>query len=94
MSLPINQIICSDCLEVMADWPDGCVDLVLTDPPYGLNYNNGDLAHQREKVFGGDVSRIKARPIANDGEDDAMKLFEDMLKIAGPKLLKGGCCYL
>jgi DNA modification methylase len=32
--LPINQIICGDCLEVMADWPDGCVDLVLTDIPY------------------------------------------------------------
>ena len=36
MSLPINQIICGDCLDVMKDWPDGCVDLVLTDPPYGV----------------------------------------------------------
>ena len=36
-----NTIICGDCLEVMKDWPDGCVDLVLTDPPYnvGLNYD-------------------------------------------------------
>ena len=32
--LPINQIICGDCLEVMRDWPDGCVDLVVTSPPY------------------------------------------------------------
>jgi len=24
-----------DCLEVMAMLPDGCVDMVLTDPPYG-----------------------------------------------------------
>ena len=31
-----NKIICGDCLEVMKDWPDGCVDLVLTDPPYGI----------------------------------------------------------
>ena len=37
MSLPINQIICGDCLEVMKDWPDSCVDLVLTDPPYQLS---------------------------------------------------------
>ncbi len=36
MNLPINQIICGDCLEVMKDWPDNCVDLVLTDPPYGI----------------------------------------------------------
>jgi len=43
MTLPINQIICGDCLEVMKDWPDNCVDLVLTDPPYGINYNNNRL---------------------------------------------------
>lgn len=36
MNLPINQIIVGDCLEVMKDWPDNCVDLVLTDPPYGI----------------------------------------------------------
>jgi len=33
----VNKIICGDCLEVMKNWPDKCVDLVLTDPPYGLN---------------------------------------------------------
>ncbi len=35
-----NVIICGDCLEVMKDWPDGCVDLVLTDPPYGINFQS------------------------------------------------------
>jgi len=25
----------------MKDWPDNCVDLVLTDPPYGMNYHSG-----------------------------------------------------
>ena len=31
--LPVNQIICGDCLEVMKDWPDGCADLsIITDP--------------------------------------------------------------
>ena len=37
--IPVNEIICGDCLEVMRDWPDGCVDLVLTDPPYGIGWN-------------------------------------------------------
>lgn len=31
-----NTIVIGDCLEVMANLPDGCVDLVLTDPPYGI----------------------------------------------------------
>ena len=28
-------IVYGDCLEVMAAMPDGCVDMVLADPPYG-----------------------------------------------------------
>lgn len=40
MMLPVNEIICGDCLEVMRDWPDNCVDLVLTDPPYGIGESN------------------------------------------------------
>jgi len=34
-NLPRNEIICGDCLEVMQDIPDGSIDMVLTDPPYG-----------------------------------------------------------
>jgi site-specific DNA-methyltransferase (adenine-specific) len=33
----INQIICGDCVEVLSTFPDECIDLILTDPPYGLN---------------------------------------------------------
>jgi site-specific DNA-methyltransferase (adenine-specific) len=79
-----------DCREIMPALPK--VDLVLTDPPYGLNYNDGDLANSWESAFGGDVSRSAPRPIANDGEADAMALFEAMLHIVKDKLLKGGCC--
>jgi len=37
MDLPVNKIICGDCLEVMKEWPDNCVDLVVTSPPYPGN---------------------------------------------------------
>jgi site-specific DNA-methyltransferase (adenine-specific) len=30
-----NTVICGDCLEVMRQLPDKCVDLVVTSPPYG-----------------------------------------------------------
>lgn len=30
-----NQIIHGDCLDLMREMPDDCIDLVLTDPPYG-----------------------------------------------------------
>ena len=31
-----DVIICGDCLEVLRDFEDNSVDLVLTDPPYGI----------------------------------------------------------
>lgn len=30
-----NTLVMGDCLEVMKYIPDGSVDLILTDPPYG-----------------------------------------------------------
>ena len=42
----IGKIHCVDCLSFMKQLPDGCVDLVLTDPPYGV----GLLEHD-ECVF-------------------------------------------
>ncbi len=35
----INKIICGDCLELIKLIPDNSIDIVLTDPPYGLNKN-------------------------------------------------------
>jgi len=34
MKLPLNQVLCGDCREVMADFPNGSIDLVVTSPPY------------------------------------------------------------
>ena len=34
--LEVNKIYNVDCLELMKQLPDKCVDLVLTDPPYGI----------------------------------------------------------
>lgn len=38
----LNKIICGDCLKVMKELPDKSVDLVLTDPPYGIKYDKWD----------------------------------------------------
>lgn len=36
-----------DCLEVMNNIEDGSVDLVVTDPPYGMNFQS----HRRKEVY-------------------------------------------
>jgi site-specific DNA-methyltransferase (adenine-specific)/modification methylase len=40
--MEVDSIICGDCLEVMKDFPDNSVDLVLTDPPYNVSTKDID----------------------------------------------------
>jgi DNA modification methylase len=42
--LPLDSIICGDCEEVLQAFPDNCIDLIVTSPPY---------ADQRKKIYGG-----------------------------------------
>ena len=35
-TLPLNTIICGDCIEVMNNLPECSVDLIFADPPYNL----------------------------------------------------------
>jgi site-specific DNA-methyltransferase (adenine-specific) len=41
----INQIIHGDCFEVLKTIPDGSIDLILTDPPYGLSFMGKNWDH-------------------------------------------------
>lgn len=61
-SPPIDAIIQGNCLEVLADWPAGSIDLVFADPPYNLQLA-GDLHRP-------DNSRV-------DGVDDDWDRFDD-----------------
>jgi site-specific DNA-methyltransferase (adenine-specific) len=40
MNKPTITLYNMDCLELMRTMPDKSVDLVLTDPPYGINYQS------------------------------------------------------
>ena len=52
-NLPINQIICGDCLEVMKDFPD-FIDTIVTDPIWPdstANIPNSDCAYDMWQWF-------------------------------------------
>ena len=36
MKLPLDQIHLGDCLDLLKMLPDGCVDLIVSSPPYNL----------------------------------------------------------
>jgi len=46
----INKIHCADCLEFMKEIPDKSIDLILTDPPYGLNFEYGEYIDTQENL--------------------------------------------
>lgn len=46
----IGKITCADCMDILKQLPDKCIDLVLTDPPYGMNYQSGRREQRYEKI--------------------------------------------
>lgn len=74
-----NQVLCCDCLDLMKKMPDKCVDLVLTDPPYGVNYEydlwqdtEENLKNLLEKVMP-ELLRIGKRVILTPGHTNIWK---------------------
>lgn len=57
-----------NCLEIMKDIPSGSIDLVLTDPPYGI-----DLTPQRK------TSKFKDTKVKNDINLEWLPLMVDSL---------------
>jgi site-specific DNA-methyltransferase (adenine-specific) len=52
MTLEIDRIYCGDCLDLMREMPDKGVDLVLTDPPYGIGITDKRTVGGGNKAFG------------------------------------------
>ena len=72
----MNTIVCGDCLDILKDFPDGCVDLVLTDPPYGVNLGNHIAAKEN-----------RTRWLAKQAYDIFDDTYENWLKVV-PKTIK------
>ena len=82
-----------DCRDLLPTMAAESVDFIFTDPPYGHNNNDGDLAHRREAALGllpPGSSAPEGRPIANDGPEanELVRWFYGEAK----RLLKAGCC--
>lgn len=91
---PRIELYQGDCLEILPTFPDKSFDLVLTDPPYGHNNNNGDMISRWKAIFENKKDSYNVendwRPILNDGKE-ANDLFKMAIKEEA-RLLKEGCC--
>lgn len=47
----LNKVICGNNLDILKDIPDKSIDLVLTDPPYGINLKYDNYNDTEENWF-------------------------------------------
>lgn len=52
------RLYCGDCLEILPQLPAGCIDAVVTDPPYGIGYQSGHRGIQHEPITGDGSYRL------------------------------------
>ena len=45
----IGKIINADCMDILKQLPDKCIDLVLTDPPYGIGISKNPIRQMHKK---------------------------------------------
>jgi site-specific DNA-methyltransferase (adenine-specific) len=55
----INRVYLGSCLDLMAKIPDGSIDLVVTDPPYGILFVNNHSKEQFEEISNDDFASTK-----------------------------------
>ncbi len=78
-----------DCLEFMRGLPDKCVDLVLTDPPYGVKRDKG---FGGAVGFGGTGKTIKRREYVDEWDSSIpdKEIFQHMIRISNNQMIFGG----
>ncbi len=74
-----------DCLDLMKDIPDGSVDMVLTDPPYGTTQNKWDSVIPFELMWE-QLNRVTKRNAAI--VMTASQPFSSALVMSNPKMFK------
>ncbi len=90
----IDQIICGDCLEVMKEIPDKSVNLVLTDPPYGIKESNEKNKTRGKPAFGKKYCGTKDYGHYDwDKQKVKKEYFEEIRRVSKNQVIFGGNYY-
>jgi len=96
--LELNRIYNMDCLEGMQQMPDKCIDLVITDPPYGIDSDKEDNARIGNRVNSPErKDPTWSKPVPKlylNGEWDSSKpdkeYFDEIFRISKNQIIWGG----
>jgi len=81
----INKVHCADCLEFMKNMPDKCVDLVVTDPLYGIDVGKS------ETVGGGKLAEVtKYGKHDWDKNIPSKEVFNELFRVSRNQIIFGG----
>jgi site-specific DNA-methyltransferase (adenine-specific) len=82
----IGNVVCGDCMEAMKLIPDKSIDLVLTDPPYGIGLANGFSG------AGGFSKPIQRRKYKGDWDNNipTKEYFNEIFRISKVQIIFGG----
>ena len=72
-----NKIINADCLDILKQLPDKCIDLVLTDPPYGIGISSNPVRQKHTKKDW-------------DKEIPTKEIFNEIFRISKNQIIWGG----
>ena len=78
-----DNVINGDSLKVLNDLDDGVIDIVITDPPYGINYKSNSSIYD---------NTITKRGLLNDG-DEAFELLDKTCEILQRKTSENAHLY-
>lgn len=90
MKIELNTIYNEDCLETMKRMPDGFVDLVLTDPPYGIGVDR-TMAKQGGTQYG--KAAAPKSHYSSSGWDDKIpskEVFDEIFRVSKHQIIFGG----
>lgn len=81
----MNSVILGDCLDVMEKMPDGCIDMILCDLPYGTTQNKWDSVIPLEELWKQYKRILKPNGVV---VLTSVGMFTAQLMLSQPKMFK------
>lgn len=82
----MDTIINADCMDVLKQLPDKCVDLVLTDPPYGIG-------NKFTSEYGLQVQKSKRGSFDWNDKIPDKEVFDEIIRVSKNQIIFGGNYY-
>lgn len=81
----LNKIIHADCMDILKELPDKSIDLVLTDPPYGIGI-------AKKKTIGrSNLCRATEYELKNwDNQIPSKEIFDEIFRVSKNQIIFGG----